>query len=182
MLCDSAAFKHNCVTRLVVDKVNDRSSLETFPRTRSPSVCNLADTTLLVNLPQEPTGHVKCSYAASDTRQVVGLPDSADGRAQEAMPAFRLKRPRQHYMRDVATCLDALAAGESYEARPSPVNMVASACPACFVCFGQCLFVMCICQVCSSKSSGLEAWECQAGVDCQAPAFRAQGSEPMSMA
>ena len=36
----------------------------------------------------------------------------------EVMPPFRLKRPRQQYMRDVATCLEALAAGESYEVCP----------------------------------------------------------------
>ncbi|KAK9822013.1 hypothetical protein WJX74_000597 [Apatococcus lobatus] len=65
---------------------------------------------------KEPTGPVRCSPSAQHSQHaVIGSPDCAGVQAQKPMPAFRLKRPRQQYMRDVATCLDALAAGESYE-------------------------------------------------------------------
>ena len=51
-----------------------------------------------------------------------------------AMEPFRLRRPREQYMRDVAACLEALAAGESYEVSylgllqaPSPCTCPSSA-------------------------------------------------------
>ena len=42
----------------------------------------------------------------------------AGAESKAAMPCFQLKRDREQYMKDVATCLDALAAGESYEVSP----------------------------------------------------------------